>query len=122
MWERKRKRYSKPDQEYYSVSNKLKSDGKITGDFEVMLSSLTMEEIIALRLELAARSIGGKLYGLKLWESLPRIAKAAALKYSYSAARTKNEAAAFLGISKNEFRKLLKQYKITNYFIKEDKS
>tara|TARA_Y100001972_G_C7606315_1_gene303881 strand:+ start:234 stop:602 length:369 start_codon:yes stop_codon:yes gene_type:complete len=118
MWERKRKRYSKPDQEYYSVSNKLKSDGKITGDFEVMLSSLTMEEIIALRLELAARSIGGKLYGLKLWESLPRIAKAAALKYSYSAARTKNEAAAFLGISKNEFRKLLKQYNITNYFSK----
>jgi DNA-binding NtrC family response regulator len=120
MWERKRKRYSKPDQEYYSVSNKLKSDGKITGDFEVMLSSLTMEEIIALRLELAARSIGGKLYGLKLWESLPRIAKAAALKYSYSAARTKNEAAAFLGISKNEFRKLLKQYNITNYFSKEE--
>jgi hypothetical protein len=120
MWERKRKRYSRPDQEYYSVSNKLKTDGKITGDFEVMLSSLTLEEIIALRLELAARSIGGKLYGLKLWESLPRIAKAAALKYSYSAARTKNEAAAFLGISKNEFRKLLKQYNITNYFSKEE--
>jgi len=118
MWERKRKRYSKPDQEYYSVSNKLKSDGKITDDFEVMLSSLTMEEIIALRLELAARSIGGKLYGLKLWESLPRIAKAAALKYSYSAARTKNEAAAFLGISKNEFRKLLKQYNIISFFEK----
>ena len=119
MWPRKRRRYSKPDQEHYSVSSKLKSEGKITNDFEIMLSSLTLEDIIALRLELAARAVDKKLYGFKIWESLPKIVKDAALKYAYSAARTKNEAAAFLGINKNEFRKLLKQYNITNYFVKE---
>lgn len=116
---RKRKRYSKPEQEYYSISNKLRSEGKITSDFEVMLSSLTLENVIALRLELAARSVGGKLYGFKIWESIPKIAKEAALKYAVSAARTKNEAAAFLGISRRELRKLLKQFHIANFFQKD---
>ena len=32
MWERKRRRYSDPNKEYYSISNKLKSQGKITDD------------------------------------------------------------------------------------------
>ena len=119
MWERKRRRYIKPDQEYYSISNKLKSEGKITSDFEVMLSSLTLEDIIALRLELASRSVNGKLYGLKLWESIPRIAKEAVLKYAYSAARTKNEAAVFLGLNKNDFRRLIKKFNISNFFQKK---
>ena len=118
-WISKRSKYSKPDQRYYSVSNKLFKEGKITNDFEVMLSSLTLEDIIALRLELAARSVNNKLYGLEIWKSLPKITKEAVLKYAYSASRTKNEAAAFLGLSKNDFRRLLKQFDIVNFFEKK---
>ena len=45
MWENKRSRFKKPDQDYYSIANKLKTEGKIDEKFEVMLSSLTLEEI-----------------------------------------------------------------------------
>lgn len=119
MWKFKRKKYSKPGQDYYSISNKLKSEGKITTDFEVLLSALTLEEIIALRLELAANAVNGKLYGLNIWKELPTIVRDAILKYAHSACRTKNEAAAMLGINKNEFRKLVKQYKTENWFTKD---
>jgi DNA-binding protein Fis len=119
MWEMKRKKYSKPDQEYYSISNKLKSEGKTNTDFEVMLASLTLEEIIALKLELAARAVNGKLYGFNIWKEIPNIAKDAVLKYAYSATRTKNEAASLLGINKSEFRKLLKKFNIINWFTKD---
>ena len=57
MWENKRSRFKKPDQDYYSIANKLKTEGKVDEKFEVMLSSLTLEEIIGLRLELAAKSV-----------------------------------------------------------------
>ena len=57
MWENKRSRFKKPDQEYYSIANKLRSENKINERFEIMLSSLTLEEIIGLRLELAAKSV-----------------------------------------------------------------
>lgn len=119
MWEMKRKKYSKPDQEYYSISNKLKSEGKANTDFEIMLASLTLEEIIALKLELAAQAVNGKLYGFNIWKEIPNIAKDAVLKYAYSATRTKNEAAALLGINKSEFRKLLKKFNIANWFTKD---
>jgi hypothetical protein len=118
MWENKRSRFKKPEQDYYSIANKLKSENKIDEKFEVMLSSLTLEEIIALRLELAAKAVNYKLYGANIWQNLPNIVQESVLKYAYSAARTKGEIASFLGINKSSLKKLLKKYDITNYFSK----
>ncbi len=119
MWESKRSRFKKTDQDYYSIVNKLKSENKIDEKFEIMLSSLTLEEIIALRLELAAKAVNYKLYGSNIWQSLPSIVQESVLKYAYSAARTKGEIASFLGINKTYLKKLLKKYDISNYFTKE---
>jgi len=119
MWERKKKRYG--SNEYYSISNKLRLKNKTNDEFEIMLSSLTIEEIIGLRLELAARSVGHKLYGYKIWQSIPSIAREAVLIYAVSAARTNGEAASFLGIKKAELRKLIKKFDIKSYFNKEEK-
>ena len=122
MWESKRSRFKKPDQDYYSISNKLKSENKIDEKFEVMLSTLTLEEIIGLRLELAAKTVNYKLYGVNIWQNLPNIVQEGVLKYVYSAARTKGEMASFLGINKTSLKRLLKKYDITNYFTKEGTS
>ena len=121
MWESKRSRFKKPDQDYYSIANKLKSENKINERFEIMLSSLTLEEIIGLRLELAAKSVNYKLYGANIWSEIPNIVQDGILKYVYSAARTKGEMASFLGINKTTLKRLLNRYNITNYFTKEDK-
>jgi hypothetical protein len=120
MWESKRSRFKREDRDYYSISNKLKSENKINERFEIMLSSLTLEEIIGLRLELAAKSVNYKLYGLNMWHKVPDMVKDGVLKYVYSAARTKGEMASFLGIDKSMLKKLLKKYEITNYFMKEE--
>jgi hypothetical protein len=122
MWKRKRRRYNNVNKvnEYYSIINKLKSQEKITDEFEIMISSLTFEELIGLRLELAAKAVNHKLFGFKIWLSLPSIIKDAVLKYTYSASRTNGEAASFLGISKNEYTRYLKKFKIKEYFSKEN--
>jgi hypothetical protein len=119
MWESKRSRFKKPEQDFYSIANKLKSEGKINEKFEFILSSLTLEEIIGLRLELAAKSVNYKLYGLNLWHSITDITRHGVLKYVYSAARTKGEMASFLGIDKTVLKKLLKKYDVTNYFSRK---
>ena len=121
MWESKRTRHVKGEDDYYSIANKLRSEGRIDEKFEIQLSTLTLEEILALRLELAAKCVNYKLYGTNIWKNLPHIVKDAVLKYAYIAGKNKTEMATFLGVDKSRLRKFLKQYNISNYFIREDK-
>ena len=49
----------------YSVARKLRKDKKTTEEFEVMLGNLSLEEVVALKLELSGKIIKGKLYGFQ---------------------------------------------------------
>ena len=49
-WKRKRNYNGK--NKNYSISKKLRKDRKSNEEFEIMLGSLTLEELIALKLEL----------------------------------------------------------------------
>ena len=60
-----------------SFSNKLRNQGKSNEAFEVMLSALTLEEIIGLKLECSSRLTGGKMYGFNLWSNIVDITKEA---------------------------------------------
>ena len=117
---KKRNQYGK--NQHYSVVNKLKKEEKITEEFEVMLNSLSLEEIIAIKLELASRAFGGKSYGLPIWKSMTEIVQDAMLKYALSACRTKKEAARFLGLSHQDFNKIVKKYNTESCFEKELKN
>jgi len=105
---------------YYSISNKLRKENKSHDEFEVMLNNLTLEEIIGLKLELAAKSAGGYLYGIPIFSAVPYLVKDAILKYSLSATRSKKEAARFLGINLENFKKLIKKYDTESYFKELD--
>ena len=96
----------------YSFSNKLRKEGKTNIQFEVMLNSLTIEDLIALKLELASAPIKGKLYGYPVWKSTFYIVKEALLKFSLSACNSQKEAANLLGISVSELRRNIKQFNI----------
>jgi len=113
-WKSKRKHYGKNAN--YSISKFLRKQNKTTIEFEIMFNSLSLEEVIALKLELASNVAGSKLYGFKIWKSLPEIIKDAVLKYALSATRTKAESMRFLGLNVSMYRKLLSKYQIDNYF------
>jgi hypothetical protein len=115
-WNKKRKKRQPGKNKDCSLSKKLREDGKTSDEFEVMLHSLSLEEVIGLKLELAAKSAGSMFYGMSIWKSVPTIARDAVLKYAYSATRTKAEAARFLGVNLEDFKKLLKKYRTEEYF------
>lgn len=105
---------------YYSLANKLKKENKITEDFEIFLNQLTLEEVIGLKLESACKVVDGKLYGMPVWSSLKTIVNDAVLKYAYSSAKTKSEAARFLGINLSQFNFLIRKYQVKSYFHEND--
>ena len=84
----KRKKLRKGRNTYYSLSNKLRQEKRSNDEFEVMISNLTLEEVIGLKLELSTKPVNGRLYGFPLWFNLTDIVRDAILKYAYSATRT----------------------------------
>jgi len=103
---------------YYSVSKVLRKENRSNDNLEIMLSNLSLEEIIALKLEISSRSVGNRLYGLPIWNNMTHIIKESVLKYAVSATRTKGEAMRFLGLKPVDFGKLMKKYDIESFFTK----
>jgi hypothetical protein len=81
-----------------------------------MISQLTLEELIGLKLELASKVLDGRLFGLPVWNSMHSIVQDAMLKWVYSASRTKGEAMRFLGLQQAHFISLIRKYKVDDYF------
>jgi DNA-binding NtrC family response regulator len=106
----------------YSVVNKLLKEEKVTDRFLSQLNDLSLEEIIAVKLEIAAKASGGNIFGMPIWNSLRDICRDASLKFAISAARTKAEAANFLGISISTLKDYMKKYETKEYFEETDET
>jgi|694.fasta_scaffold23064_8 hypothetical protein len=105
----------------YSTIRDLRSQNKSNDYFEIMVSNLSLEELIALKLELVYKSIGIPLYGLPLWQSMPNLCREALLKYSISITRSKTEAARYLGLQYGRFKKILKKYNLEHCYQSTEK-
>jgi len=117
-YKKKKKIYG--NKKNYSVVNKLLKEEKVTDRFLSQLNDLSLEEIIAVKLEIAAKASGGNIFGVPIWNSLRDICRDASLKFAISAARTKAEAANFLGISISTLKDYMQKYETKEYFEETD--
>ena len=112
MWQKKRNEV-KGKSYYYSTINRLQKEKKIDEVFLSRINQLTLEELIAIKLESAARYINHKLYGFPIWKSLHNICRESVLMFALSSTTSYNDAASFLGISQSEFKENIKKYNIS---------
>ena len=95
-----------------SFSHNLRNQGKSNEAFEVMLSALTLEEVIGLKLECASRFTAGKLYGFNLWSNTVALVKEALFNAVITMANTNKEASRILGVNDETLKTLKRKYKI----------
>ena len=57
---------SKKTRKSYSVIRKLRNEGKLPEEAEIFVSSISLEDLIALKLEIASKPVNGKLYGIPI--------------------------------------------------------
>lgn len=88
-------------------------------DLLVNINKLSLEDLIAVKLELSANNINNRLYGFDLWRKSNHIMKEALLKFAISTTHSKKDAARFLGISYSEFKRVNKLYKVKDYFTED---
>ena len=117
VWKKRKKYYGL--YEKYSIINKYKKEDKLNNSILTYINNLSLEDLIAIKLELSTRILSGKYYGLPLWHSIRHLTADAILKTAVSVCRTKSEASRFLGMDYTDFRKLIKKYKTESFFEDE---
>jgi len=90
----------------FSWKGYLRNAGKSNAAFELMVSRLRLEELIALKLDLASSSIGKGMFGYPLYCAIDRIVRLSAMIFASSVTTSRTEASSLLGISPVSFKGL----------------
>lgn len=118
--------YIEKSESWFSIKDVLLKEGKITEDFLICLSQLSLEDLIALKLEHSSRFLDKKrtrFFGIPIWNSLNYLTKDAALKWAVSICNSDNHKDKtypatpyrILGMGRNEFEYYLSLFGVDRY-------
>lgn len=93
----------------YNLTEELIHSKRIDENFIKMIDGLSLEEILGIKFETAAKLVKGKMHGLKLYHTMPVIVREALLRYTVKKFKLKNHAASFLGITLKRYNTLVRR-------------
>ena len=102
-----------------SIIKKLKDQNKLNDNILTQINSLSIEDLIAVKLEMSAAHLNNRLYGFDIWKQSNNIVKEALLKFAISTTKSKKDAARFLGLTYVEFKRVACKYNVDNYFTED---
>tara|TARA_R110002012_G_C11274102_1_gene569822 strand:+ start:60 stop:410 length:351 start_codon:yes stop_codon:yes gene_type:complete len=100
---------------YKSIVNYLINNNIINESNLTFIDSMSLEDLIAVKLELSARHINNKLYAFNLLSNTNKLVKEAIIKFAISATKSKIDAARFLGIDYETLQALIKEYNLKEF-------
>jgi len=103
---------------YKSIVNKLIDDHIVNESILTIIDSITLEDLIAIKLELSAKHINNKLYAFNLLSNTNKLVKEAIIKFAISTTQSKADAARFLGIDYETLNILVNDYNLKDYYSK----
>ena len=103
-----------------SIITKLRDQNKLNDNTLILISNLSIEDLLAVKLELSANHMKNRLYGFNLWQKSQNIFKEALLKFAISHTQSKKDAARFLGLTYNDFKKAFNRYDVADYFKEKE--
>lgn len=100
-----------------SIIDELLKAKKIDKNFLDILDKLSLEDIIAVKLERSVRkSLVGKFYGFPIEQSLFYICREAVFKFALSAVKQQKDVPNFLGTSRETFNSVKREFRLSDYF------
>jgi len=100
----------------YSLIKKYKEKGLINDEFLSLLNHISLEDLVALKLESVIRLCNGKFFGFPLYHSLKSVVEKSVTNIAASVCPTKKQAALFLGVLDVKLRDIYKKHDINDNF------
>jgi hypothetical protein len=90
--------------------SELRQKGKINSEFLDKVSELTLEELVAIKIELSAKMISGKLYNFPIWYSMPYIVREGLLNFVHRNCKSKADMSNTLGLPYENFIQIYNKF------------
>jgi len=94
----------------YSKINELKKMNKIDDQFVFYIETLTLEDILSVKIESMMRNLNFKFYSFPLWHSMHKIISEALINSVFNLSKNNSEAARILGIDLKQYRKYVSEF------------
>lgn len=92
--------------------NSLTQKGILSNELLVLISNLTLEDLIAIKIELSANHLKNRLYGLDIWKKIDYITKEALMRVAVSCTKSNSEGARFLGMTLSSYKDNLQKFNL----------
>jgi hypothetical protein len=89
-----------------SFVKKLQESGKVNESTLQFIHNLTIEELLSVKIELAAKAVGRCYYGFSIWQSIFSIVESAIYKSATRLCTSRKEIREFLGVSERQLDNL----------------
>ena len=97
-----------------SIIKNLKEKKILNKDLEILISELSLEELIMLKLEISSRQLGNRLFGFPIWKNIDYIVKDSIIKFAVNRTSSIREAAAILNIRPALIKNFIHKYGLKN--------
>ena len=94
----------------YSKISELKKMNKIDDQFVFYIETLTLEDIISVKIETVMRNLNFKFFSFPLWKSMHKIISEALITSVFNLSESNSEAARILGIDVKLYKKYLAEF------------
>ena len=85
-----------------SIVKKLKEDCKVNDSTLQFIHNLTIEELLSVKIELAAKAVGRCYYGFSIWKSIFSIVEQAIYNSASKLCTSRQEIKEFLGVTEKQ--------------------
>jgi len=93
-----------------SILNDLREKKILTNNLEILISQLSLEDLITLKLEISSKKLNNKLFGFPIWKKLDYIIKDSFIKFAVNRTNSIREAAAVLNVRPAQIKNFIFKY------------
>ncbi len=96
------------------VLKNLREKKLVNKELELLISQISLEELVTIKLELSSKKLNNKLFGFPIWKNIDFIIKDSIIKFAVNRTNSIREAAALLNVRPALVKNFIHKYGILN--------
>ena len=103
------------------VLKRLRKEKKINENLEILISEISLEDLITLKLEISSKNLNNRIFGPLFLKNIEMMVKDSIIKFAVNRTHSIREAAAMLGTRSSLIKTFIYKYGLGSDFSEKQK-